>query len=62
MQEIIQTKDGSHSLKSLQFGESYHSIHGAIQESQTVFIDAALMYKDYKRTAQNFRNWIWHRT
>ena len=45
MQEIIQTKDGSHSLKSLQFGESYHSIHGAIQESQTVFIDAALMYK-----------------
>jgi tRNA U34 5-methylaminomethyl-2-thiouridine-forming methyltransferase MnmC len=44
MHEIIETNDGSHSIKSLQFGESFHSKHGAIQESKTVFIDAALRF------------------
>lgn len=42
---IIQTEDGSHSLHSNQFEVAYHSIHGAIQEAQTIFIDAALNYK-----------------
>lgn len=45
MAKIIQTKDGSNSLESTQFEATYHSIHGAIQETQTVFIDAALQYK-----------------
>ena len=45
MNKIIQTKDGSHSLISGKFEESYHSKHGAIQETQTVFIDAGLKYK-----------------
>ncbi|BDS09888.1 tRNA (5-methylaminomethyl-2-thiouridine)(34)-methyltransferase MnmD [Aureispira anguillae] len=45
MTKIIETKDGSHSLTSQQFNATYHSIHGAIQETQTVFIDAALQYK-----------------
>lgn len=45
MTKLIQTEDGSHSLESKQFEVTYHSIHGAIQETQTVFIDAALNYK-----------------
>ncbi len=48
--EIITTKDGSHSLLSQHFGVSYHSIHGAIQESQHVFINAALRYKAVLKT------------
>ena len=45
MNELIQTEDGSHSLHSSKFDASYHSLHGAIQETQTVFIDAALNFK-----------------
>lgn len=30
------------------FGVSYHSKHGAIQETQTVFLDAGLNYSDFK--------------
>lgn len=37
---IIQTQDGSHSIFSEQFGETYHSKYGAIQESKHVFLDA----------------------
>lgn len=39
---IIQTQDGSHSIFSEQFGESYHSRYGAIRESQHVFLEAGL--------------------
>ncbi len=42
---LIETEDGSHSLISEQFGVSYHSKHGAIQETQHVFINAALRFK-----------------
>lgn len=42
MPQIITTQDGSHSLKSDQFGEAYHSKYGALQESQHVFIEAGL--------------------
>lgn len=42
---IITTEDGSHSIHSDQFGVSYHSKYGAIQESLHVFIDAALRFK-----------------
>ena len=45
MNKIITTSDGSHSIQSGQFEVSYHSIHGAIQESQHVFIEAALYHK-----------------
>ena len=40
--EIFKTEDGSYSLKSEKFGVSYHSKYGAIQETQHVFINAAL--------------------
>jgi tRNA U34 5-methylaminomethyl-2-thiouridine-forming methyltransferase MnmC len=38
------TEDGSHSVLSEAFGITYHSTHGAIQETQHVFIDAGLKY------------------
>ncbi len=40
--EIISTEDGSSSLINLDLNETYHSIHGAIQESQHVFIESGL--------------------
>ena len=40
--ELMKTQDGSHSLLSHQFGVSYHSKYGAIQESRHVFIEAGL--------------------
>lgn len=48
MNKIFLTDDGSHSLMSETFGDSYHSKFGAIQESQYVFIDAALNYQTAK--------------
>ena len=39
---IITTADGSHSLYIKELNEHYHSIHGAIQESTHVFINAGL--------------------
>lgn len=36
------TGDGSHTVHSLRYGEDYHSIHGAIQESMHVFIHSGL--------------------
>jgi tRNA U34 5-methylaminomethyl-2-thiouridine-forming methyltransferase MnmC len=42
--EIITTKDGSSSLSNLDLNETYHSTHGALQESQHVFIESGLKY------------------
>ncbi|MEM6726158.1 MAG: tRNA (5-methylaminomethyl-2-thiouridine)(34)-methyltransferase MnmD [Bacteroidota bacterium] len=42
---LFLTGDGSHSISSGKFGVSYHSRHGAIQETQHVFIDAGLRFK-----------------
>src|SRR5689334_10803238 len=36
--ELITTEDGSHSLFRPDLNETYHSRHGAIQESNHVFI------------------------
>jgi len=40
--KIIITKDGSHSILSEKFGVTFHSRHGALQESQHVFINSGL--------------------
>ena len=40
--QIIKTADGSPTLKSEKFGQTYHSIHGAVAESQYVFIENGL--------------------
>ncbi len=42
--ELIQTADGSHTLKLKGHDEQYHSVHGAIQESAHVFIGQGLQY------------------
>lgn len=42
--KLILTSDGSHSLRVDELDEHYHSIHGAIQESKHVFIEAGLKY------------------
>ena len=39
---LLITEDGSHSLKDERTGETYHSIHGAVQESQHIFIERGL--------------------
>jgi len=39
---IITTSDGSHTLFVPEIDECYHSSHGAIQESQHIFIEAGL--------------------
>jgi tRNA U34 5-methylaminomethyl-2-thiouridine-forming methyltransferase MnmC len=41
---LFLTDDGSHSVISETFGVAYHSKHGAIQETQHVFIEAGLKY------------------
>jgi tRNA U34 5-methylaminomethyl-2-thiouridine-forming methyltransferase MnmC len=41
---IILTKDGSETIRKEGSGITYHSIHGALQESQHVFIEAGLEY------------------
>ena len=44
LREIILTKDGSHSVSIPEMKVTYHSIHGAVQESMHVFIHAGLHY------------------
>ena len=44
MLKIITTADGSHSLLNEELNETYHSVHGAIQESAHVFIKSGLQY------------------
>jgi len=44
MIKIIHTEDGSPSIHSTQYDASYHSTHGAVQETQTVFIDAGFNF------------------
>lgn len=40
--QIISTADGSHSLLNTALNETYHSVHGAVQESLHVFIKNGL--------------------
>lgn len=42
--EIVTTADGSKTIFNPQVGENYHSKHGALQESQHVFVNSGLKY------------------
>lgn len=42
--EIITTSDGSHTLRNVSLDETYHSRHGAMQESTHVFIRHGLQF------------------
>ena len=53
MREIIETQDGSHSVMASEFGVSYHSKYGAIQESMHVFIEAGLRMRMSEATELN---------
>jgi tRNA U34 5-methylaminomethyl-2-thiouridine-forming methyltransferase MnmC len=44
MNEIVLTKDNSPTILSEKFGIAYHSIHGALTETNHVFIDAGLKF------------------
>lgn len=44
MARIVKTYDGSHTIFVPELSEHYHSIHGAIQESDFIFINSGLMY------------------
>jgi len=48
MDDLIISQDGSHTVLSQKFGVSYHSKYGAIQETETVFIDAGLKFQVQK--------------
>lgn len=51
--QLYLTADGSHSLLSENFNVSYHSKHGAIQESQHVFINAGLLHRSKTKQVLN---------
>ncbi len=40
MNQLVKTADGSHTIYVPELDEHYHSIHGAVQESEHVFIRA----------------------
>ncbi|GAB1445965.1 MAG: tRNA (5-methylaminomethyl-2-thiouridine)(34)-methyltransferase MnmD [Cyclobacteriaceae bacterium] len=44
MLQLINTSDGSHTIKNLELNETYHSTHGALQESNHVYIQQGLHY------------------
>lgn len=44
MLELITTADGSKTIYNSEVGENYHSKHGALQESQHVFLKSGLQY------------------
>jgi tRNA U34 5-methylaminomethyl-2-thiouridine-forming methyltransferase MnmC len=48
--ELITTADGSHSLYVTELDETYHSRHGAVQESMHVFIEMGLRFKALTQT------------
>lgn len=52
MNELIPTADGSHSLLNSELNETYHSRHGAIRESQHVFINHGLTFVMNHSTGQ----------
>ncbi|HLL93765.1 MAG TPA: tRNA (5-methylaminomethyl-2-thiouridine)(34)-methyltransferase MnmD [Spirosoma sp.] len=40
---VVSTADGSHTILNKTLGKPYHSVHGAIQESQRVYIEVGLI-------------------
>ncbi|WP_299288115.1 tRNA (5-methylaminomethyl-2-thiouridine)(34)-methyltransferase MnmD [uncultured Mucilaginibacter sp.] len=44
MLQIVSTADGCNTIFNSEIGENYHSKHGALQESQHVFLKSGLQY------------------
>jgi tRNA U34 5-methylaminomethyl-2-thiouridine-forming methyltransferase MnmC len=53
--KVITTSDGSHSLLNTRLQETYHSVHGAVQETMHVFIAHGLDYFIRKNQASALR-------
>jgi tRNA U34 5-methylaminomethyl-2-thiouridine-forming methyltransferase MnmC len=51
--ELITTRDGSSTVSIPAIGATYHSIHGAVQESMHVFIDAGFRYVNERLPKEN---------
>ncbi len=51
--QLIETGDGSHSLLNVALNETYHSRHGAMQESLYVFIKQGLDFYNTKYQSEN---------
>lgn len=51
--KIIATNDGSFSIYNEALDETYHSRHGAVRESQHVFISQGLMYFGHLKKAES---------
>ena len=47
MNKVLVTEDGSHTIYNPELDETYHSIHGAIQESNHVYIEHGLRFYAY---------------
>jgi tRNA U34 5-methylaminomethyl-2-thiouridine-forming methyltransferase MnmC len=52
--EVIKTSDGSKTIRILELDENYHSIHGALQEANHVFIKYGLEGLGTKKTLSIF--------
>ena len=48
--KIIKTSDGSHTIYNSELNETYHSLHGSINESNTVYIQNGLEYYIKKKS------------
>lgn len=53
--QFLITEDGSHTIYIPELDETYHSIHGAIQESRYVFIEQGLKYLTEKESVGKIR-------
>jgi tRNA U34 5-methylaminomethyl-2-thiouridine-forming methyltransferase MnmC len=53
--ELLISGDGSHTIKHALFDAWYHSIHGAIAESEVVFINANLLHPSRIQTRKPIR-------
>ena len=48
--KIVKTSDGSHTIYNSELNETYHSLHGSINESNTVYIQNGLEYYIKKKS------------
>ena len=55
MPKIQITEDGSHTLFSEMAGQTYHSSHGAVQESRHIFISQLI---DQRSTVNEQQSWV----
>ncbi|MCG8474354.1 MAG: tRNA (5-methylaminomethyl-2-thiouridine)(34)-methyltransferase MnmD [Cytophagales bacterium] len=53
--KLITTEDGSHSLYVPELNETYHSFHGAVNESQHIYLDKGLAIWEEQNPKKNAR-------